>query len=316
MAEPVYDLVIIGGGVSGLAAAMYAGRLELKTAVVGESMGGTLALTDLVENYPGFKKVTGEELANKIKDHAKEYNVEFVTNKVDKVERDKDKTFRVFTGKKHFHTKTILFATGTEWRKLKVPGEKEFANKGVHYCALCDGPFYKNKTVGVVGGSDSAAKEALLLTKHAKKVYILYRGDKIRPEPINKKRVEENKKIKIIYKTNVLEIKGDKKVTHVLLDKPYKGSKKFKLDGLFIDIGHIPLSDTAKQIGVKLNKKGEIKIDRESKTNISGVFSAGDVADTAFKQAITGVGEAVTAAYSAYRYVNENEIVCTCNDED
>jgi thioredoxin reductase (NADPH) len=316
MAETVYDLVIIGGGVSGLAAAMYAGRLDLKTVVIGESMGGTIALTNVVENYPGFKKITGEELANKIKDHAKEYDVEFVINKVDKVERDKDKTFRVFTGKKHYHTKTILFATGTEWRKLKAPGEKEFSNKGVHYCALCDGPFYKNKTVGVVGGSDSAAKEALLLTKHAKKVYIIYRGDKIRPEPINKKRVEENKKIKIIYKTTVLEIKGDKKVTHVILDKPYKGSKKFKLDGLFIDIGHIPLSSIAKQLKVKLNKKGEIKIDRNSKTNISGVFSAGDVADTAFKQAITGVGEAVTAAYSAYKYVNENEIVCTCNDED
>lgn len=316
MAEPVYDLVIIGGGVSGLGAAIYAGRFKMKAAVVGEVIGGTIILTNDVSNYPGFKKIMGEGLAKKIEEHTKEYDIEFIKKKVTKIQRDKDKTFRVFTGEKHLHTKTVLFATGTEWRKLKVPGEKEFANKGVHYCALCDGPFYKNKVLGVVGGSDSAAKEALLLTEYAKKVYIIYRGDKIRPEPINYDRVMKNKKIEIIYKTNVLEIKGDKKVSKAILDKPYKGSKEFKLNGLFIEIGHIPLSKLAKDIRVKLSRKNEIIIDGESKTNLPGVFAAGDVTNTVFKQAITGVAEGTLAAYSAYTYVNENEIICTCNDED
>ncbi len=173
----------------------------------------------------------------------------------------------------------------------------------------CDGPLFRNKVLAVVGGSDSAAKEALLLTQYASKVYIIYRGDKIHPEPINEDRVKKNKKIEVIANTNITEIKGDKKVTHVILDKPYKGSKEFKLDGIFVEIGHIPLADFVKPIGVKLNQKGEIIIDRTSSTNVPGLFAAGDVVDTKFKQAITGVGEAVSATYSAYQYINENEVI-------
>ncbi len=316
MAENMYDIVIIGGGVSGLSAAIYAGRFMMKTAVIAEKLGGTIVLTDDIANYPGFNRITGLELGDKIQGHVKDYDVEIIEKKVTKVERCKEGCFKVFTGDEYLHTKTIIFATGTEWRKLNVPGEKEFTGKGVHYCALCDGLFYKDKIIGIVGGSDSAAKEALLLAEYGKKIYLIYRGERIRPEPINLKQVMENETIEVINDTNVIEIKGDEFVTGVVFDNPYKGSNEFKLDALFIEIGHAPLSGLAKKIGVTLNEKDEILIDREAKTNIEGVFAAGDVVDTKFKQAITGVAEGVTAAYSAYHYVNETELICICEDEE
>ena len=188
-------------------------------------------------------------------------------------------------------------------RKLGVPGEDEFANRGVHYCALCDGALYKNKVIGVVGGSDSAATEALLLSEYAEKVFIIYRKEKIRAEPVTAQRVERNKKIEIINNTNVTEMKGDKFLHSVILDKPYKGSNELKLDALFIQVGQIPLSDLAVAAGVKINQKKEIIINRDSETNIAGIFACGDVVDGKFKQAITGVAQAVTAAHSAYEYI-------------
>ena len=308
-----YDTVIVGAGVVGWATAMYGGRLGLKTLVIGDIFGGTIILTHLVENYPGFIRLTGPELGEKMEEHARDYDIDILSDRVAKVEKTKkgkDDAFLVHTqdGKKFF-ARTVIFCTGTKFKKLGVPGEKEFENKGVHYCALCDGPIYKGKErIGVVGGSDSAAKEALLLKEYAKKVYLIYRGDKIRPEPINEKRVDakiKEGKIEILYKINVLQIKGDKLMSGVVLDNAYKGSKEFRLDALFIDIGHIPLSDLAIPIGVKLNDKKEIVINRKSETNIPGVFAAGDVVDTEFKQAITGVGEGVAAVYQAYKYVKE-----------
>ncbi len=319
MAE-LYDVVIIGGGVTGFGAAMYAGRLALKTAVFSELNGGVIITTDDVSNYPGFKKLTGLELAEKIIEHAKDYNIDIVEEKAESVGKAGKNVFEVKGSSRTAHTKTIIFATGTKHKKLNIPGEEEFANRGIHSCALCDGAFYKDKIVCVVGGSDSAAKEALVLTQFAKKTYIIYRGEKIRPEPVNGVKVDakvKEGKIEIINFTNIKEIKGDKKVTSVILDKPYEGSNEMKMDGVFVAIGHIPLSDLAKSIGVQLNQKNEIVINREAKTNISGVYAAGDVVDTKFKQAITGVAEGVLAAYSAYEYVNEgNEFVLPCGDEN
>jgi thioredoxin reductase (NADPH) len=301
-----YDVAIIGGGVSGFGAALYAGRFELKTIVFAELPGGTITLTDDVENYPGFPKISGFDLAIAIKSHAELYPIELREEKVTSV-LHKGNLFSIAGPSGTITSKTVIFATGTEWRKLKVPGEEEYTSKGVHYCALCDGAFYKGKTLGVVGGSDSAAKDALLLTQYAKKVYIIYRREKIHPEPITMSRVEKNSKLEIINNTNITEIKGEAgRVTHVLLDKPYQGSKTFMLDGVFVEIGHLPLSALAKSIGVATNKKDEITIDRDAKTNVPGVFAAGDVVDTSFKQAITGVAEGVLAANSAYNYLEEH----------
>lgn len=308
-----YDLIIIGAGVTGMAAAMYSARLGLKTLCLGYShgsempLGGVITTTNMVENYPGFSKLSGNELADKIREHALGYDL--VSLKEEKVETvaKKGKSFLVKTKKSEYQSKTILIATGTKWKKLEVPGSKEFENKGVAYCALCDSPLFKNKVAAVVGGSDSAAKDALVLAEHAKKVYIIYRKEKIRAEPINLKRVESNKKIEVINNANVLEIKGDSVLRSVLLDKDFNGSRELKLDGLFVAIGHIVLSDLAKSLGVTLNEKGEIIIDHKtSETNIPGVYAAGDVADKPFKQAITGVAEGCTAAYSAFEYISKN----------
>ncbi|MBX4196562.1 FAD-dependent oxidoreductase [Candidatus Pacearchaeota archaeon] len=310
-----FDFIIVGAGVTGLSAAMYGARLGLKSLVLGAThgtelpIGGVITTTNVVENYPGFIRLTGTELSEAIRKHAQSYDL--VSIRQEKVESVKaeGKKFHVTTKKQNYSGKTVLFATGTKWKRLEVPGSFEFENKGVAYCALCDAPLFKNKVVGVVGGSDSAVKDALVLAEHAKKVYIIYRGEKIRPEPINLQRVMANKKIEIIAKANVLEVKGDKLMRSVVLDKEHNGSKQLELQGLFIAIGHIALSDLAKPLGVKLNEKGEIVIDHKtSETNVPGVYAAGDVADKPFKQAITGVAEGCTAAYSAFEHITKSEV--------
>ena len=300
----LYDIVVIGSGCAGLSGAMYAGRLGLKTLVLGEMRGGTITLTHIVENYPGFISLTGMELADKLEAHARAYpNVEIKDEKVGKIAKMASGTFEVEGDSGKYSAKSILYATGTEWKKLGAAGEKEFANKGVHYCALCDGAFYKGKTVAVIGGSDSAVKDALMLTQFAGKVYVIYRGDKIRAEPVNYDAVTKHPKIEIIYNTNVLEIYGEKKVAGVLLDKKVNGSDRLALDAVFVAVGHLPLSQIAAQTGVEIDAKGHVKINRNSETSLPGFFAAGDVTDTRFKQAIVGVGEAVSAAYSAYLYL-------------
>lgn len=318
----MYDFIIIGGGCSGLSAAMYGTRLGLKTLVLTEFPGGLITTTDLVENWPGVKSISGPDLAMSLMDHAKASGAEIKNEKVVKVEKspievEDDKTidsrsepgmtnFKVKTASNEYQAKTILFATGTEHRHLGIPGEKEFENKGVSYCALCDGAFFKDKTVCVVGGGDSAAKEALLLSGHAKKVYLIVRKDILRAEPLNAEKIEKNDKIEILFKTEIAEISGSDKVEKVRFKETegrYSG-QEMAVDGVFMAAGHIPQTDLAKDLGVELNEKGEIKINRKSETNLEGVFAAGDCCDTGFKQAITGAAEGVTAAYYAYHIVN------------
>lgn len=307
------DVAIIGGGVTGLSAAMYARRFDLDVIVFDPFPGGTITKTDRVENYPGFIKLTGQELADNIKQHALSYKPKIINEPVDKIEK-KSACFIINSNKEKYQAKAIILATGTEWKKLNVPGEKKFTNKGVHYCAVCDGFFYKNKTVAMIGAGDSAAKDALVLSGIAKNVFLIVRGDDIHPEPINYKRVKETKNIEIINKTNIIEILGDNNVKKLKLDKSYNGSKELLINGIFIDIGHTPLTNLAKELGVKLNKKGEVITNKLTETNIPGFFAAGDVADTPFKQAITGASEGSIAAYSAYEYITKNPL-CTYDNE-
>ncbi len=302
----MYDLIIVGGGITAFSAAIYAGRFHLKTLVIGENLGGTIILTDKIENYPGFSTVSGQELFDKIRAHAEQYDIEVSEEKVEKVAKSGE-FFNVRTPDKTYNAKTVLVATGTEWKKLGVPGEKEFTGNGVHYCALCDGFIYDGKRVGIVGGADSAGKEALLLTEYAKKVYLIYRKEMIRSEPIIRKQIEDNPNIEIIKNTNVLEIKGDKVMDRVVLDMDYDGKKELPLDGLFIDIGHVPISKLVEGLGVEINKRQEIVTNKRSETNVQGIYAAGDVTDKRFKQAITGAADGVNAVYSAYQYLSKKE---------
>lgn len=310
-----YDLIIVGAGGSGLAGGMYAARLGLKTLILGKTsgselpVGGVITTTDVVENYPGFKSISGFELAQNLEKHARAYDL--VTIKTEEVldVNKKGNDFMVKTKKGEYSSKTILFATGTKWRKLDVPGGIELENKGVNYCALCDAPLYKNKIVSVVGGSDSAGKDALVLAKHAKKVYIIYRGEKIHPEPANLNKIESSENIEIINNANVTKVLGDEKVEGVILDREFNGNKEIRLDAVFVAIGHEILSDLACKIGVELNAHKEIIINHKTcETNVSGVFAAGDVTDKQFKQLITGVADACTAAYSAYEYLGKEKV--------
>src|SRR3989344_5367726 len=223
MKKNTFDVIIVGAGGVGLAAAMYSARLGLKTLVLGAShgselpVGGVITTTNIVENYPGFIRLTGQEIAKKIEEHAKSYKLVTIREeKVTDVKKEKN-CFAVKTNKSEYTSLSIIFATGTKWRKLDVPGSKEFENKGVNYCALCDGPLFKNKIVSLIGGSDSAAKDALVLAESAKKVFIIYRGEQIHPEPVNMERIKKNKKIEVINNTNILKINGDKFLLQVML---------------------------------------------------------------------------------------------------
>ncbi|MFA5948486.1 MAG: FAD-dependent oxidoreductase [Candidatus Gracilibacteria bacterium] len=303
----MYDFAIIGGGISGLSSAMYASRLGLSTIIFTKMPGGLITTTNMVENWPGIKQISGQDLALSLIDHAKVSGSEIKNENVNKI-FFKDKIFQIVTSSNTYEAKSVLFATGTEHRRLDVKGEKEFENKGVSFCALCDGGFFKNKTVCVVGGGDSASKEALFLSEHAQKVYIIVRRDILRAEPINAERIKQNNKIEILYKSEIEEIFGENKVQKIRFKEgegKYSG-KDLEMDGIFLAIGHIAQTELAKELGVQLNNKEEIIINRHAQTNVAGVFAAGDCTDTEFKQAITGSAEGVTAAYYAYHYVNEN----------
>ncbi len=301
--EKTYDLIVLGGGPTAIGCAIYAARFAMDVLIIGKMFGGLIATTHVVENYPAITTISGQGLMEMFREHMNSLDIPYISDEIRSIEKVDDH-YELNSFFQKFKAYSICIATGSERKKLGVPGEEDFAGRGVSYCATCDGPFYKDKVVCVIGGSDSAAKEALFLAQNTKKVYIIYRGKEIRAEPINKQRVYENNKIEIIYETNIVEIKGDTNVKSVIFDN----GKEFEIDGVFIEIGSIPKSDLAKRVGVKTNEKGEIMINRKSETNIPGIFAAGDVADAPFKQAITGVSEGVIAAYSAFDYVKEMDI--------
>ncbi len=301
-----YDVIIIGGGCAGYPAAIYSARFNLKTLVITKLRGGLITTTHLVENYPGFISLTGQELADNLQKHVEANNVPISDDEVNSIERDGD-YFIVKTSfaQKSYKTKTVVLATGTEHRHLGAVGEKEFQGRGVSYCATCDGGFFKDKVVGIVGGGDAAAKEAMVLAQNSSKVYIFVRTE-FRAEPINVKRLESNPKIEIIKGVNIKEIQGEQIVTNIILDKEINGSNKIDLEGIFIAIGQVPQTDLAKQLDVKLNERGEIIIDKLSCTSQKGVFAAGDVTDMVWKQGIVGASEGSIAGFSAFEYIDKN----------
>ncbi|MFC1732845.1 NAD(P)/FAD-dependent oxidoreductase [candidate division KSB1 bacterium] len=303
----MYDIIIIGGGCGGLTAGIYTARYNMKTLIISKEMGGVLNEAHKVENWPGIKSASGIDIMMKIREHTQGLGVEFVDDEVQKAEK-KDGHFLVATEEKKFECKTLLLAMGLKRRHLNIPGEDKFVGKGVSYCYTCDAPFYKNKIVGVVGGNDSAALAAILLSQYAKKVYIIYRKEEIRAEPINKKHVKDIDNIEIINNTNVVEVKGDNVLTAAILDKEYNGSKEFNLDGLFIEAGSVPSTILAEQLDVDLDDGGLIIVDKEKKTNVEGVYAAGDMTNTAMRQAITAAADGAIAALAAYKHIKKKNI--------
>ncbi len=297
------DVIIIGGGVAGLGAALYCARFTLKTIVIAKEYGGTGNIAHLVDNWIGEPGITGPNLMQKFITHVKSYKIPLIEAEVESIEKTKNGFIVKTSDKKKYESKTILFANGMTHRKLGVPGEKEYSGKGVHYCHSCDGPLYRNKTVAIIGGSDAAALGVLFMEGYAKKIYMIYRGDKLRAEPISAQKVYKMKKAEIIYNTNIVEIYGDKFVKGVKTDT----KKDIKLDAVFVEIGHIPLSNLAKNIGVKLDEKGFIPVDKNHATNIPGIFAAGDITNaTSLKQFITSAAEGSIAAQGVYYYLQKS----------
>jgi thioredoxin reductase (NADPH) len=317
----LYDLIIIGTGPAGLAAALYAGRYKLKTLLIGAVLGGAMAEAWKIENYPGFKTIAGLDLAKKIKEQVKNLGVEILQDEVRKINiaknplerknviNEKEKNFQVILndGKK-LESRALILALGTQRRKLNVPGEEEFHGRGVSYCATCDGMFFQNKTVAVIGGGDSAIKTALLMAQYAQKTYLLVRGNELSGEPMNIEKIKkgdakQKSKIKIIYQAEVKEIRGDNKVQSVILNN----GEEIKLDGVFIEIGMIPASVLIKDLKIDLDEKGYIKVDENQRTNIEFVYAAGDVCTGmgGFKQVLTAAAQGAVAATNAYKDLNK-----------
>jgi thioredoxin reductase (NADPH) len=303
----IYDLAIIGAGPAGLSASVYASRYGIKNVVIGGVSGGLTTQTHEIGNWLGTQKIKGYEFALITSEHVKSYGAEIVPTLVDEIKKNENIFTLLLSDGKKIETKTVLLAMGTKHRHLGVPGEKEFAGKGVSYCATCDGYFYKGKTVAIVGGNDSAAGAAVFLGDIAEKVYMIYRGDKLRCESFWGEAINKNPKIESVFMTNIKEIKGDQKVEELILDAQYKGSETLKVDGVFAEIGSVPVSDLTKNLGIEIDEEGYIKIDPSGRTSEQGIWAAGDITTGSdkFKQIITAASEGAIAAHSVQKYLKK-----------
>ena len=310
------ELIIIGAGPAGLSCSIYASRFKIDHLIIAKAPGGTLAEAHLVQNYPGIKEIKGQELAQKMVAHAKSYGVEIVQDEVTKLSTLSPKpstlNFELTTADgKTYQAKTLFLGLGTRVRRLEVPGEKEFLGKGVAYCAACDAPLFKGKTVAVIGGGNSAVTAALQLSKFCPKVYLITRGESLRAEPFWQDQSKKQKNIKTILNTNVTEIIGDDVVTAVKLDNPYEGKDKLEVQGAFIEIGATPAVSLTKDLNIELTKKGLIKIKPDGSTTIPGVWAGGDVAtaceDLEPRQIVHAVSEGAMAALSIFKHLRGQE---------
>jgi thioredoxin reductase (NADPH) len=302
--KDVYDLIVLGGGPAGLTAAIYAGRYHMKTLVVAKSIGGTANLAGEMENWPGYLG-PGMELMNKFKEQAKKFGAEFMEDEVKNVEKDGD-SFVLNLHDKKIKGKTLIVALGTEHRQLNIPGEKEFLGKGVSYCATCDGNFFKGKEVAVIGGADSAAKAALYLSDICKKVHVVYRKHEMRCEPISLSKICGKNNIEIHYYSNPTEVLGNKVVEklNIMTEEPGKKAIKntLSVNGVFIEAGATPAIEVIKNLKLKVDKD-YIITDKDTKTNVAGVFAAGDVTNNSLKQVVTAAGEGAIAAKMAHEFL-------------
>lgn len=297
------DVLVIGAGPAGLNAALYAARKELSVKVVTTDMGGQMLLTNEIENYLGFPSISGFELADKMEAHVKQYPVEFVYAGVKSLVKEADGTFTAHLDDgSELHGKTCIVTAGKHSRTLDIPGEKEYTGRGVSYCATCDAPFYRKKTVAVVGGGDSAVQAAIELSKLCPTVYLLVRS-RIRAQEILVKRMKELDHVKVYVGYTPEVVKGEKKVNALIIKNKADGSmEELTVDGVFVEAGGIP-NNSFLPSDVKVNSLGEIMTNKDGETNVEGLFAAGDVTDCRNKQVIIAAGEGAAAALAAHEYL-------------
>jgi thioredoxin reductase (NADPH) len=302
-----WELIIIGGGAAGLAAGIYGARSGLKTLIIDEKLpGGTTADAPVVENYPGFPEIGGGELAEKMVLHCKKVGVTFheIENVIELEILGEKKIVK--TSRASYEAKAVIIATGSHYREIGVKGEKEFRGKGVSYCGVCDGPFFKGKRVLVIGGGNSAATTTLYLSGIAAEVLVTHRRDAFRAEEALVKDITSKKNVQIFWNTEVREIKGEKLVTKVILYHNKEGeTREITVDAVFVQIGEAPNSHIARDAGIQVDDAGYIETDIFQRTSIAGVYAAGDVTNHPVKQIGTAVGQGITAALEAYGYIRQ-----------
>ena len=316
----LYDVVIVGGGPGGLSAGIYAMRAALKTILIEKgAVGGQVAMSDGVENYPGFEHITGYELSQKFLQHAQSYGMEIVQEEVVAVEPGLDFHIVRLANGDILKTHTVILATGGSPRKLDIPGEDEYYGKGVSYCGVCDGFFFREKTVVVVGGGDTAAEEALYLAKLAKHVYLVHRRDALRASMILQQRVKDECKIEILWNTIVTEIKAnDEGVNAVDLQDTQSGEKReLATDGVFVFVGFVPNNQLV-PAGIKMNADGYVVTNDKCETNMPGIYVIGDLREKYAKQIVVAAADGCTAALVAAYFVEmkkSGEAVCELPEE-
>ncbi len=301
-----YDIVILGGGPAGLSAGIYSSRARLKTLILErQTPGGQVLITDKVENYPGYISIAGYELVDKMVQQVRNFQCEIKMGEVKEI-IPLEKGFKVKTDGEEFLTKSVIVATGRQPRRLNIDGEIRLIGRGVSYCATCDGAFFRNKKVAVIGGGDSAVEEAIFLTKYASEVTIIHRRDELRAAKYLQERAFQNEKIKFLYSHIPLKIVGEHFVEGILL-KNLKDESEFlfEVDGVFIFIGSIPNTTFVKDL-LNLGEGGGIITDEKMETNIKGIFAAGDVREKFLYQIATAVGEGAIAAVAAEKYIENN----------
>jgi thioredoxin reductase (NADPH) len=304
--EKIYDVIIAGAGPAGMTAAVYTSRANLSTLMLERGIpGGQMANTEEVENYPGFDHILGPDLSTKMFEHAKKFGAEYAYGDIKEIIDGKEyKT--VIAGSKQYKTRSIIISTGAEYKKIGVPGEKELGGRGVSYCAVCDGAFFKQKELVVIGGGDSAVEEGVYLTRFASKVTIVHRRDELRAQKILQDRAFANEKIDFIWNHTIKQINDkDGKVGSVTLVSTETGEEQeFKADGVFIYIGMVPLSKPFAALGIT-NEQGYIETNDRMETKVPGIFAAGDIREKTLRQIVTATGDGSIAAQSAQHYVEE-----------
>ena len=297
-------LIIIGSGPAGLTAAIYAARANLNPLVIsGNELGGQIAITNEVENYPGFDQILGPELTEKMRAQAEKFGTRIEVDEVLEVDFRHGRPFKLKTYSEEYEADCVIVCTGASARRLGIPGESELIGKGVSYCATCDGFFFKNKEVLVIGGGDSALQEGLFLTKYASRVRIVHRRAELRAGEILKARAQGNDKIQLVYDTVLDKIEGEGKVQSVLARNLKSGqAEQWPTDGVFVFVGHFP-NTRLFQNQLAMDEQGFLVVDKTMQTSVPGVFAAGEVMDPLYKQAISSAGQGCQAAIAAERYL-------------